>query len=102
VVLTVYGVCPSTPKPAASKAGDSKGAASTAKKPADCKTTITRAEFEKIAKGLSPSPTITPQLKRQLAAALPKFMAMSEAAKKQGLEQSEGYKETLRLPRCRS
>ncbi len=97
VVLTVYGVCPSTPKPAASKAGDSKGAASTAKKPADCKTTITRAEFEKIAKGLSPSPTITPQLKRQLAAALPKFMAMSEAAKKQGLEQSEGYKETLKV-----
>jgi hypothetical protein len=100
VVLTIYGVCPPTSAAAASKAADGKTAASkasAAKKPADCKTTMTRAEFEKLAKGLSPSPTITPQLKRQLAGALPKFMAMSEAAKKQGLDQTEGYKETLKV-----
>jgi hypothetical protein len=97
VVLTVYGVCPATPAVAASKTGTSKAAPAAAKKSADCKTTLTREQFEKIAKGLSPSPTITPQLKRQLAGALPKFMAMSEAAKKQGLEQSEGYKETLKI-----
>jgi hypothetical protein len=99
IVLTIYGVCPATTTAAASKTAGTTGAskASAAKKPAECKTTLTRAEFEKIAKGLSPSPTITPQLKRQLAGALPKFMAMSEAAKKQGLEQTEGYKETLRV-----
>ncbi len=96
VVLTIFGVCtPSAKTTAAGKTATGKSA--TAKKPADCKTTITRAEFEKIAKGLSPSPNVTPQLKRQLATALPKFMAMSEAAKAKGLDQSEAYKETLRI-----
>ncbi|MFZ0322232.1 MAG: peptidyl-prolyl cis-trans isomerase [Candidatus Sulfotelmatobacter sp.] len=100
VVLTIYGVCPPPSTAAASKAADGKTAASktsAAKKSADCKTTMTRAEFEKLAKGLSPTPNVSPQLKRQLAGALPKFMAMSEAAKKQGLEQTEGYKETLKI-----
>ena len=102
IVLTIYGVCPPTSTAAASKTAAGKTAASkafAAKKPADCKTTITRSEFEKMAKGLSPSPTITPQLKRQLSGALPKFMAMSQAAKAQGLEQTEGYKETLKFAR---
>ena len=95
VVLTIYGVCPATSTAAASKAGASKAPASRAKKPADCKTTITRAEFEKIASGLSPN--ITPQLKRQLASALPKFMAMSEAAKAKGLDKSPQYLQTLKV-----
>jgi len=93
-VLTVYGVCPPAPKTtAASKAAAAKAAP--AKKPADCKTVITRAEFEKIASGISPN--VTPQLKRQLAAALPKFMAMSEAAKAKGLDKSPGYLESLKV-----
>jgi hypothetical protein len=93
VVLTIKGVCP----PAAKTATGAKTAMATAaaKKPADCKTEITRAQFEKIASGISP--TVTPQLKRQLETALPRFMAMSEAAKAKGLENSEQYKETLKL-----
>lgn len=93
VVLTIKGVCP----PAAKTATGAKTAtaAAAAKKPADCKTEITRAQFEKIASGISP--TVTPQLKRQLETALPRFMAMSEAAKAKGLENSEQYKETLKL-----
>src|SRR3984957_13908518 len=95
VVLTIHGVCPAAPAPAASKTGASKVATSPAKKPADCTTKITRAEFEKIAGGLSP--TVTPQLKRQLATVLPKFMAMSEAAKAKGLDKSSQYQETLKF-----
>lgn len=95
VVLTIKGVCPPAAKTAATpKAGAGKTAVA-AKKPADCKTEITRAQFEKIASGISP--TVTPQLKRQLETALPRFMAMSEAAKAKGLENSEQYKETLKL-----
>ena len=56
---------------------------------------MTRAQFEKIAGGLSPN--ITPQLKRQLEQALPRFMAMSEAAKKKGLDKSPRYLETLKI-----
>jgi hypothetical protein len=94
VVLTIKGVCP--PAAAAKTATGATGTkTAAAKKPADCETKMTRREFEKIASGLSPN--VTPQLKRQLATALPKFMAMSEAAKKQGLENSEQYKETLKV-----
>jgi hypothetical protein len=93
VVLTIKGVCPAAAtKTAAAKTGAKTAAA---KKPADCKTELTRAQFEKIAHGLSPN--VTPQLKRQLETALPRFMAMSEAAKAKGLENSEQYKETLKM-----
>ncbi len=95
VVLTIKGVCPATAKTAAPKTVASKSASAAAKKPADCKTEITRAQFEKIANGLSPN--LTPQLKHQLEGALPRFMAMSEAAKAKGLENTERYKETLKI-----
>jgi len=95
VVLTIKGVCPAGAKPETVKTGNSKVATRVAKKPADCETKITRAQFEKIASGLSPN--VTPQLKRQLEQALPRFMAMSDAAKAQGLENSAQYQETLKI-----
>jgi hypothetical protein len=99
VVLTIKGVCPAAaPKTAtASKTATGKAAGATAKKPADCKTEITRAQFEKIASGLSPN--VTPQLKRQLEGALPRFMAMSEAAKEKGLDKSPRFQETMKVVR---
>jgi hypothetical protein len=96
VVLTIKGVCPATTTTAASKtAAAAKTAAPAAKKPADCRTEMTRAQFEKIASGLSAS--VTPQFKRQLEQALPRLMAMSEAAKKKGLDKSPRYLETLKI-----
>ncbi len=96
VVLTIKGVCPATPKTAtSSKTPATKTAGAAAKKPADCKTEITRAQFEKIASGLSPN--ITPQLKRQLESALPRFMAMSEAAKAKGLDKSPRFEQTMKV-----
>ena len=95
VVLTIKGVCPATTTAAPKTAAADKAAAPAAKKPADCKTELTRAQFEKIANGLSAN--VTPQLKRQLEQALPRFMAMSEAAKKKGLDKSMRYQETLKI-----
>jgi parvulin-like peptidyl-prolyl isomerase len=102
VVLTIKGVCPATataPAKAAAGATDATGKTATgktaAKKPADCKTELTRAQFEKIENGVSTN--VTPQLKRQLESALPKFMAMSEAAKAKGMENTEYYKENLKI-----
>jgi len=100
-VITVNGVCPAQPKPAAAKTaaaktGDAAKAATPAKaNPADCKTVITKAEFEKLANGIAPN--VTPQLKRQLASVLPRFIAMSDAARKKGLDKTEQYKETLKF-----
>src|SRR4029077_8487783 len=95
VVLTIKGVCPATTPAASKTAAAGKTAAPATKKPADCKTELTRAQFEKIASGLSPN--VTPQLKRQLEQALPRFMAMSEAAKKKGLDKSPRFIETLKI-----
>jgi hypothetical protein len=99
-VITIIGVCPATPTSATSRTGTAGKTAAApgktaAKKPADCKTVITRREFEKIATALSPN--VTPQLKHQLAAALPKFIAMSEEAKAKGLDKTPQYAETLRV-----
>jgi parvulin-like peptidyl-prolyl isomerase len=95
VVLTVKGVCPATPKIGATSKTIASKTAVPAKKPADCKTEITRAQFEKIASGLSPN--VTPQLKRQLETALPRFMAMSEAAKAKGLDKTPRFEQTMKI-----
>lgn len=101
-VLTVIGVC----APHATTTAASKG---TAAKPAgkrtsaaDCKTVITKAEFEKLADALAPPQNaevkeVNPQVKRQLANQLPRYLAMSEAAKKQGLENKAEYNEVLKF-----
>jgi len=100
VVLTINGVCPASTTSTASKTSASKTAGAktaAAKKPADCKTEITRAQFEKIANGLSPN--LTPQLKHQLETVLPRFMAMSEEAKKEGLDKTPRFQELIKIVR---
>jgi len=103
-VLTIEGVCPAAPKTAAAKGTAAKPASATtsatksapAKTPAaDCKTIITKAEFEKIASAVAPN--VTPQLKKQLAGVLPRLIAMSSAAKKKGLDKSARYDELLKF-----
>ena len=97
VVLTIKGVCPAAPKTTAASKTGAHAAAIPAKKPADCKTEITRAQIEKIANAVSPAPTITPQLKHQLESALPRLIAMSEAAKAKGLDKSPRFLERLKI-----
>src|SRR5579864_4213141 len=99
-VLTIKGVCPPPAKSTAAKAATGNAAtpaakAPSAKTPADCKTVITKAQFEKIANGLSPN--MSPQLKHQLATVLPRLMAMSQAAEKKGLDKNPRFKETLKF-----
>jgi hypothetical protein len=99
-VITVEGVCSTPPRAAAAKGTAAKPASETksavTKTPAaDCKTVITKAEFEKLASGIAPN--MTPQLKRQLASVLPRLIAMSAAAKKKGLEKTSQYEETLKF-----
>ncbi len=100
-VLTINGVCPpqtSTAGPNAtpSKAASAKPAAA-AKSTADCKTVLTKAEFEKLADALSPN--VTPQLRRQLAGLLPRLYALSDAARKQGLDKTPQFAESLKFVR---
>ena len=79
-VITIKGVC-DAPKTAAASAK------------ADCKTVITRAEFEKLANTLQPG--MQPQVKRQLASAYPRLLIGSKEAQKRGLEKNPHYLEML-------
>lgn len=102
-VITVEGVCPATtaaPAKAAGASGAAAGAktapkATAPKSSADCKTVITKAQFEKLAAAVAP--TVTPQLKKQLAGVLPRLIAMSAEARKEGMDKTEDYKETLKF-----
>ena len=96
-VLTIDGVC-DTPKATAATLGKTaKSATSTKTAATGCKTIITKAQFDQMANNLAPN--ITPQLKKQLASILPRLMAMSNEAKKQGLENTPQYKERVKFNR---
>jgi len=79
-VLMITGVC-------------AQAKASAPNASADCKTIITKAEFEKLVNALAPN--ATPQQRKQLAAALPRMIAMSNQAKELGMDQTEQYTQTM-------
>jgi hypothetical protein len=99
-VITVIGACAPQPKPAAPK-GTMAKPATAAKTPAaktpvaECKTVITKAQFEELVKALIPNPT--PQSKKQLAGVLPRFIGMSSEAKKEGLDKKKEFDETVKF-----
>ena len=94
-VITVKGVCPPQPKAAAAKGTAAKPAPAAKTPPADCKTVITKAEFEKLANGVAPS--VTPQLKRNLAGVLPRIIALSNEARKRGLDKTPRFEEVVKF-----
>lgn len=95
-VLTINGVCSAPAKTAATaKGATTKPAAASKSTSADCKTVITKAEFEKLAAALAPN--TTPQQKKQLAGVLPRIIAMSTEAKKEGLDKTPQYDETVKF-----
>jgi hypothetical protein len=100
-VITITGICPAQPKTAAAKPVPKPASAVTspaAKTPrADCKTVITKAQFEKLASSLAPN--ITPPQKKQLGGLLPQLIIMSDAAKKRGLDKTPEFEEKLKFAR---
>ena len=84
-VITIRGVCP---PPKAGSAPVSQP---------ECKTVVTRAEFEKLATALQPKMTL--QVRRQLANQYPRILLMSEEAKKRGIDKDPQYLELLRFTR---
>ncbi len=100
-VITIDGVCSAQPRPTAAQATAAKSAKPKSAASAECKTVITKAQFEKLASSLSPNGTSNPQVKRQLMAQLPMLMAMSSQARKQHIDKDERYKETVKFLQMR-
>jgi len=86
-VITIHGYCPSS-QAAASK--DSK---------ADCKTVVTRAEFEKLVDTLQPDKNspMPLQVRQRLANEYPQILYMSAEARKRGLENDPHYLALLKF-----
>jgi hypothetical protein len=85
VVLTIPGVCDN----AASNSA-----------PADCKTTMTRAQFEALVKAVAPN--MPPQAHRQLAQRYASAMVMAQEAQKEGLDKGPKYEEMQKLSRMQT
>jgi PPIC-type PPIASE domain len=80
-VITINGSCEN---PSADKA-------------ADCKTVITRAEFEKIMDAVQPN--MPPRARRQFAARYSNALVMSQKAHEMGLDQGPKFEERMTLAR---
>jgi hypothetical protein len=87
-VITVPGVCHGPATHAATGAATSKE---------ECKTVITRAEFEALANALQPN--MNAQTKRRLADVYPRLLVMAQEARKRGLEDKPSYKELVQFNR---
>jgi bifunctional DNA-binding transcriptional regulator/antitoxin component of YhaV-PrlF toxin-antitoxin module len=94
-VITVLGVCPTQPKTTAAKGTAAKPATAPKTPAADCKTVVTKAEFELLLKGI---PNGNMQ-KRNIAGRLPQVIAMSNEAEKRGLDKKPEFGEVMRLVR---
>ena len=79
-VLTLKGLCQDPSKEGAS-----------------CQTVVTKEQFEKLANALQPN--MAPQVRRQLATAYSKMLAMSMAAEKKGLDKGPQFEEMLGFAR---
>jgi hypothetical protein len=82
-VITIQGLCDNPP---ADKT-----------KASDCKTVITRAEFEKLVDALAPN--MAPPARRQLATRYAMGLVMAHEAHKMGLDQGPRFEELLRIAR---
>lgn len=80
-VITIAGLCD---KPLASKA-------------ADCKTVVTRAEFEQLVETVAP--TIAPPARKQLATQYGMALVMVHKAHQMGLDQGPKFQELMRVAR---
>jgi len=100
-VVTVEGVCPPRPKAATAAGATAKAAASAKTSAADCKTVITKEEFEAYGSALSPVP-LNPQQKKLLAARLGQYIPLAEAARKKGLDKSAQYAQAIKFYRLQT
>jgi hypothetical protein len=82
-VITINGVCANA---SADKAADP-----------NCKTVITRAEFEKILDAVQPN--MPPRVRRQFAMRYASAMAMAQKAEEMGLDKGPKFDERLKLAR---
>jgi hypothetical protein len=85
-VMTLRGFCPSMP-------------AATDQKSPECKTVVTRAEFDNLVKTLSPN--MPGSVRQRLAQDYAQMLVLSDQAKKQGLDKTQKFDDIIKFMRLR-
>ena len=96
-VITVTGVCPAKPTASMTTGTAAKPATAHETPAVDCKTVVTKAEFEKIANALSPDNPLTPPQRKQLASTLGRIIPLADKAKKEGLDKTQQFEDTVKF-----
>jgi parvulin-like peptidyl-prolyl isomerase len=101
-VITIQGVCASTP-------ARKTGTAAAAKTPAgtrageSCKTLVTKTQFEDLLSAVNPNnQNIAPAMRRNLAQAYVELLTFTQAAQKAGVDKDPKFAEVMRLVRMRT
>jgi hypothetical protein len=89
-VITIRGLCDTTTVSKAAKPVSSKAAP-------DCKTIVTRAQFEALANALQPA--MPPAMKKKLAELYPTMLVMSHTAQKRGYDNGPEFKKLMEFSR---
>jgi hypothetical protein len=93
-VITVQGLCTAPPPGAHKGVVPGKSSAESTPK-ADCKTVITRAQFERLADALNPD--MPRPTKVQLAEAYPRLLMFAQKARQMGLDKEARFQEMLKF-----
>ncbi|HLK32375.1 MAG TPA: peptidyl-prolyl cis-trans isomerase [Terriglobales bacterium] len=93
-VVTINGLCSSPTAATSANSAKTTAKSATASK-ADCKTVLTRAQFEKLADALNPQMPLT--VKRQLAEAYPRMLLFAKKAHQVGLDKDPQFQEMQRF-----
>lgn len=87
-VITVNGLCEKKESSKSSRVGKADSSP-------ECKTVITRAQFEKLVDALNPQ--MSGPVRKQLAEAYPRLLVFAEKAREMGLDQEPGFQEVMRF-----
>ena len=95
-VITIVGLCETADASAKAPSGTAaKTAGAKSKSDADCKTVITKSQFESLANALQPN--MNAATKRMLADRYPKMLVFADAAQKRGLDNDADFKKVLQF-----
>ena len=95
-VITIEGVCDKTDTVQGSKSDiGPQGDASSRVKGAECKTIVTKAQYEKLVNALNPK--MPGMLKRQLATSYPRLLLFAQEARELHLDQDPVFAERMRF-----
>jgi parvulin-like peptidyl-prolyl isomerase len=103
VVMTVEGVCepaPAHPTAHAATAKTPATASHAAKTGTDCKTVVTRAQFESLADALQPN--MNAATRKQLATFYPKLLLYAQEARQRGIDKDPKIKQALEFKRLQA